>query len=123
VSKLDQFENQACLNLETYRKTGEAMRTPVWFVRDGDVLMVRTVDSSGKVKRARNNASVRVMPCGMQGEPLGEWQAGTASVNDAEAYTRMKDLLIAKYGPEVQRFEDMTHANGGKYTVIQIKVA
>ncbi len=125
MSKLEQFKNQPFLNLETVRKSGQAMPTPVWFIHDGDnnVLLVRTVDGSGKVKRARNNSTVRVMPCGPQGEPLGVWQKGTATVDESEAYARLKDMLIAKYGDEVQRFEDMTHANGGKYTVIKVEVA
>ena len=123
MSKLAQFHNQPFLNLETVRKSGEAMPTPVWFVQDGDALLVRTIESSGKVKRARNNPKVRVMPCGAQGEPLGTWQEGTALVDDSEAYGRMKDMLVAKYGSDVQQFEERVHANGGKYTVIKIVVA
>jgi PPOX class probable F420-dependent enzyme len=62
---LKQFTKQSYLNLETFRKNGEGVRTPVWFWEDGGVLYVRTEDGSGKVKRARRNPQVRVTPCKM----------------------------------------------------------
>jgi PPOX class probable F420-dependent enzyme len=123
MNNLSQFKNQPFLNIETKRKDGTVMPTPVWFVQDGDVLYVRTIDGSGKVKRARNFPAVRVMPCDAQGGALGTWQDGTASVDGAEAYGRVKELLIAKYGADVQQFEDRSHAAGGKYTVIKIALA
>lgn len=70
---LTQFEGQQCINLETYKKTGQPVATPVWFTIDGDRLFVVTRSNTGKVKRLRNNGTVRVMPCGMRGEPKGEW--------------------------------------------------
>ncbi len=48
------------------------MPTLVWFVQDGNVLYVRTIQDSGKVKRARNTLRMRIVPCGRAGEPLGE---------------------------------------------------
>ncbi|MBK8835057.1 MAG: PPOX class F420-dependent oxidoreductase [Anaerolineae bacterium] len=123
MNHLSQFSNQPFLSLETRRKDGTAVPTPVWFVKDGDALFVRTLDGSGKVKRARNFPEVRVMPCDAQGGSLGTWQDGTSSVDGAEAYGRIKDLLITKYGPDVQQFEERTHAAGGKYTVITIVLA
>jgi PPOX class probable F420-dependent enzyme len=123
MNNLAQFKNQLFLNLETRRKDGTAVPTPVWFVQDEEAVFVRTIDGSGKVKRARNFPQVRVMPCDARGGPLGAWQPGTATVDGAEAYGRVKELLIAKYGAEVQAFEDRSHAAGGKYTVIKIVVA
>ena len=49
------FTSQQYLNLETFRKNGAAVKTPVWFVQDGDATFVRTLANSGKVKRIRNN--------------------------------------------------------------------
>jgi hypothetical protein len=50
---LEQFAKQHYLNLETYRKGGQAMRPPVWFVEDGGVLYLRTVKNAGKVNSIR----------------------------------------------------------------------
>jgi len=58
MSGIEQFKDQNYLNLQTYRKNGEAIATPVWFVQDGDKFYVRTIAGSGKVKRIHNNAKV-----------------------------------------------------------------
>ena len=41
--KLKQFEGQSFLNLETFRRNGSGVKTPVWFTQDGQTLYVRTV--------------------------------------------------------------------------------
>ena len=82
--KLEQFANQQVLNLETYRNDGQAMRTPVWFAEDSGVLFLHTVKNSGKVKRIRRTARVRVAPCAMLGTVKGEWIEGEARVLDAD---------------------------------------
>ncbi len=84
MDKLVQFANQQFMNVETFRKNGQGVQTPVWFVQDDRTLYVRTVDGSGKVKRIRNNPRVRVMPCGVRGEPMGEWVEGQARFADAD---------------------------------------
>lgn len=123
-NNLKQFDKQPYLNLETYRKNGTPMLTPVWFVQDGDSLYVRTIANSGKVKRMRNNASVRVMACGQQGEPLGEWVAAQArEITDGMTYEKIGNLIYAKYGEMAKTFEARTLASGQKYTVIKIVVA
>jgi len=82
--RLEQFANQQVLNLETYRKDGQAMRTPVWFAEDSGVLFLHTVKNSGKVKRICRTARVRVAPCDMLGTVKGEWIEGEARVLDAD---------------------------------------
>ena len=55
--------------LTTYRKNGDAVATPVWIAALGDGSAgFTTEDTSGKVKRIRNNASVTVQPCSMRGK-------------------------------------------------------
>lgn len=39
---LARFENQQFMNLETFRKNGEGVKTPVWFVLDNNIIYVRT---------------------------------------------------------------------------------
>jgi PPOX class probable F420-dependent enzyme len=120
---LAQFENQNYLNLETFRKNGVGVKTPVWFVQDGEKLYVRTVGTSGKVKRVRNNGQVNIMPCGQAGELLGTWVQGQArEVSDAETFALVRKLLVAKYGEMVAMFEARTKAGGLEYTNILIEV-
>lgn len=96
--KLAQFANQNYLNMESYRKTGEAIRTPLWFAQDGETLYFYTVAHSFKVKRLKNNPRVRIAPCDMRGNVTGEWvNAATRPLNAAEA-KHADDLLNRKYG-------------------------
>ena len=52
---IGQFANAKYLNLETFRKTGVGVRTPVWFAQEADTFYVYTLPDAGKAKRIRNN--------------------------------------------------------------------
>jgi PPOX class probable F420-dependent enzyme len=95
---LSQFEGKQCINLETYKKTGQPVATPVWFTIDGDRLFVVTRSDTGKVKRLRNNEVVRVMPCGMRGEPKGEWVGAKARFATPEETETALKQRSKKYG-------------------------
>ncbi|MGQ9813738.1 MAG: PPOX class F420-dependent oxidoreductase [Candidatus Roseilinea sp.] len=117
------FDRQKYLNLETYRKNGQAMPTPVWFVQDGDKLYVRTVKNSGKVKRVRNNPRVRVAPCEVRGELKGPWiEAKAKLVDDPVSTRRVVELLNRKYGLMKRLFDVMGGLNRREYDVIEIDV-
>ena len=59
-----------CL-LVTYKRSGEGVRTPVWFGLGDGKLYVRSEADVAKVKRIRNDQRVRVAPCTVRGKPLG----------------------------------------------------
>jgi uncharacterized protein len=119
---LRQFGNQNYLNLETFRKNGQGLKTPVWFVQDGEKFYVRTVSNSGKVKRICNNSQVNVMPCGQVGEPLGTWVPAKArEITDPATAELVRKLLVSKYGDMVAMFEARTKASGLEYTVLLIE--
>ena len=90
------------INLETYRKNGREVRTPVWFVEssssDGSILYVRTSDDTGKYKRIRNNSSVRVAPCDIRGSVKGDWVKGEARITSEEEKLKAFKMLEKKYG-------------------------
>ena len=121
-NKLAQFQKQPYINVETFRKSGQGVPTPVWFVQDGNTLYVRTVDGSGKVKRIRNNSRVRVMPCDVRGGPKGEWVEGQARFAEASESKKVNGLLTRKYGLMKVVFELMSKSQGRKYTVIAINL-
>ena len=95
---LASFANQKYLNLESYRRDGQAVHTPLWFVEDNGVLYFYTVASSYKVKRIRNNPRVRVAACDMRGNLKGEWVDGAARRLDKVEARHADDLLNRKYG-------------------------
>ena len=122
MDKLAQFANQQFINVETFRKNGQGVQTPVWFVEDGGTLYVRTVDTSWKVKRIRNNPRVRVMPCDARGGPRGAWVEGQARFATPAEDKRVGQLLTKKYGLQKLLFETMSKLQGRKYAVFAITV-
>jgi PPOX class probable F420-dependent enzyme len=110
------------LNLETLRKSGEGVKTPVWFVQEGDTLFVRTIANSGKVKRIRNNWLVNIAPCKVDGTLLGDWLPATAREVKDDAIDRKVDhLLDKKYGLMKKRYSFSSALQGRKSTILEIK--
>jgi uncharacterized protein len=95
--RLAQFSGKY-INLETYRKSGQAVSTPVWFVKENNRIIVVTRSETGKVKRLRNNDRVKIMPSGMRGEPRGEWIEGKARFLDKEELVEAIKERNKKYG-------------------------
>ena len=122
MDKLAQFAGQQFINVETFRKNGQGVQTPVWFVEDGGTLYVRTVANSWKVKRIRNNPRVRVMPCDVRGGPKGEWVQGQARFATPDEDKRVGGALTNKYGLQKIMFEMMSKLQGRKYTVLAIQL-
>jgi PPOX class probable F420-dependent enzyme len=96
--KLAQFAGQQYLNLESYRKNGQAVRTPLWFAEGDGALYFYTVADSYKVKRIRNNPRVRVAPCDARGKLKGDWVEATAQQLEGADAQRADELLNRKYG-------------------------
>jgi PPOX class probable F420-dependent enzyme len=97
-SRTSLFADHKYINLETYRKSGEAVATPVWFTIDGDRIFVVTKSQTGKVKRLANNQKIRIMPCGIRGEPKGQWVDGKAAFLTPEELSRALQQRSKKYG-------------------------
>lgn len=99
MKSLDQYSKSKYLNLETFRKSGAGVRTPVWFCQMGDSLYIMTGNDSGKVKRIHNNCSVNIVPCRMDGTPTGSWSSAQARhVVDPEILQKVNRLMDKKYG-------------------------
>jgi PPOX class probable F420-dependent enzyme len=102
----EQFEKQHYLSLETFRKNGQGVATPVWFAVGDGAFYVTTMDNSGKVKRIRREGRVRIAPCDMRGELSGEWvEARARLVSDPNEYRQGKKLLNRKYGLKKSMFD------------------
>lgn len=97
-NKISQFSNQKYINLETYRKNGQPVQTPVWFVLDSGIIYVRTDKNSGKIKRAKKNSHVSITPCNARGHPKGEWVDGEIRMVSTSESERAFLLLEQKYG-------------------------
>jgi hypothetical protein len=89
------------VSLTTFRKSGDAVATPVWIVADGDRLLVTTAPTSGKVKRIRHTVRVELTACDMRGNVTDGAVTVTATAavhNDAETLAAMHAALQRKYG-------------------------
>ena len=97
-NQLEQFLDQKYINLETYKKDGTPVRTPVWFMIDNDIVYVITRESTGKVKRLKNNHDVRIVLCSFKGEPKNDWVKGRAQKITGEEAEKAMKLRKKKYG-------------------------
>ena len=121
VNHLDQFLDQKYINLETYKKDGTSIRTPVWFVIDNNLIYVITRDSTGKVKRLKNNHDVQIVSCSFKGEPKNEWVKGKAEkITGKEADIAIK-LRKKKYGMSA-RLIGLFTSQKGNLVVYSIKI-
>jgi len=96
--KLSLFLDQKYVNLETYKKDGTPVRTPVWFMIDSDIVYVVTREKTGKVKRLKNNQNIRIVPCSFKGKPESEWIKGIAQKVTGEEAEKAIKLRKKKYG-------------------------
>jgi len=115
-----QFVGQRYVALETYRRNGEGVKTPVWFVEHGGKLYVWTVASSWKARRIRNNPKVRIAPCSARGQLKGSWIEGKAKANlaETEANVQVVQMLREKYGLQ---FWLLSHLHGRGRVIIEIE--
>ena len=116
------FAGQKYISLETFKKNGEGVKTPVWFVLHDNAFYVYTEADSWKVKRIRNNARVRVAACSVRGEVKGPWIDGTASFVEGEERIAADKLLDRKYFLKVI-FNVLTKINRHTRAMIKIAVA
>jgi PPOX class probable F420-dependent enzyme len=88
------------LSLETYRKNGTAVATPVWFATaPNGAMYVYSEAGAAKVKRARNNPKGRIAPCDVRGNLRADWEPVTLRIiDDATEAALAQRLLDEKYG-------------------------
>jgi uncharacterized protein len=91
------IHGQKYISLTTFRKTGVAVSTPVWFGEDDNKLYVMTRSDMGKTKRIRNNPQVKVAPCSIRGRVTGPEFAARARILPEAQHQRARQTLNRKY--------------------------
>jgi PPOX class probable F420-dependent enzyme len=118
---IEQFTKKQYLNIETFRKNGEGLKTPVWFVENNGKLFITTMNESGKVKRIRKNKTVKVAPCKVGGEIVGTWEKAEARlIEDIVQIQEIDKLMNKKYGLMKKLFELGGSRNKQKTIAIEI---
>ena len=98
------------LSLTTYRRSGEAVATPVWFaLLDGPRVVVHTEAASGKARRLRAKPACTVAPCDVRGRVHGPEVAARARLldgeQDAEQAASARRALARTYGWQWRAFQ------------------
>jgi PPOX class probable F420-dependent enzyme len=96
--KLSQLSRFRYINIETLKKNGSVVRTPIWFIIYEGIIFFRTDSKSGKVKRIRNNPHVRIAPCDIRGNIKGTWFDGNAKFADTKESSMVFSMIDKKYG-------------------------
>jgi uncharacterized protein len=122
------LQGQKYLNLETFRKNGQGVRTPVWFAGEPEQslpekLYVYSTSDSGKAKRIRNNGRVQVAPCDMRGKLLGKWIEARAEIVTGEEADHGMKLLNKKYFPWRQLLDFFSFFSRNKRVVFLVHPA
>ena len=97
TTAVETLGRQRTVLLETRKRDGTWVGTPVSIVVAGGRAYFRTYDASGKAKRLRNFPDVRVAPSTMRGRPTGPVVTGTARLLDDDEAGRVRGLLATKY--------------------------
>ena len=91
------------VSLITFRKSGEPVRSPVWFARFGDnpnSYGVITETNVGKVKRVRANSRVEVQVCDVKGrvDATAPKFSGVARLVTGEQAVAVRKAIAKQYG-------------------------
>jgi PPOX class probable F420-dependent enzyme len=96
---LEVLDRERYLALATFRRSGAAVETPVWFAAQGGRLYVFTEGTAGKVKRLRANPAIRIAACDVRGRVHAAWLPGRARrIDDPAAVAAAYRALRRKYG-------------------------
>ena len=121
-NNVSQFLNQKYINLETYRRNGQAVRTTVWFVMDAGTIYIRTDMNSGKVKRIKNNPNIRITPSGARGQLKGKWIEGKIKMAGSLELEHANQLLEQKYGIQGRIIRVFNKIRNTRPTVLSIQI-
>jgi hypothetical protein len=99
------FDKTRQILLVTFKRSGEAMPSPINHgVADGKIY-VRTDASTGKVKRINNNPRVVVVPSSLRGKPKGQAVAGMARILPESEHAHAYKVIAANWSLPMKLLE------------------
>ena len=112
-SRFDQFIDQKYLSLETYKRDNTPIQTPVWFVTYKEQFYITTKETTGKVKRLRNNQNARIAVCSMKGDIKSNWvDVGLEKISEESDVEKIVKLRKKKYGFSARLISMFTSQKG-----------
>jgi len=108
--------------LKTFRKSGDAVPTPVWFANENGKLYLITGSTAGKVKRIKNNGRATLTPCNQRGRIIGDGKEveGIAKMLPEAEYVHANSVLLRKYKLVYRLFDVLGFLTRRKSAYIEI---
>ena len=84
MSSFEALQDKRYLNLESFRKSGQGVRTPVWFAAEPGNTSLYVYSTAIPERRSAFDVrgAVRVAPCDIRGKVTGPWIDAQASIVD-----------------------------------------
>lgn len=114
------------VNLETFKRDGNGVKTPVWAAPLDGKLVVMSAGDAFKVKRLRRDPHARVAACDFRGNVRGPWLEGTGRILEGDAdRERAHAALREKYGWKMAMGDFFARISGriGKRAYLEISVS
>lgn len=92
------LEGERFVSVETFRRSGDGIATPVWFAEVDGGFVFGTHGDSGKARRIRVSPGVRFAAANYRGLERSDYRTGTAEILTGEAAQAAHDALADKYG-------------------------
>jgi PPOX class probable F420-dependent enzyme len=93
------LDKEKYMSLTTFRKSGEAVITPMWFAESKGTIYAETGVSAGKLKRIRHTERVTLAACSINGKVTGSVIEGKARlVSEVQEINAASSALSKKYG-------------------------
>ena len=119
------LDQEPYISLETFRRSGKGVETPVWFAIVDGKLYVVTDGTSAKVKRLRATKRIRIAPCNLRGTVTGDWFDGSGRVvKDAALAERAHAALVDRYGWQMWMLDSVSWLFGriGRRAYLELSV-
>ena len=118
----DKISNEKYINLQTQRKNGNLVSTPVWFVIKDNEIFIRSAQKSGKIKRIRNNKNIKIAICDIKGKIKGEIYDAIANFEFTLDYKEINYLFDKKYGIIASLLKIFYKIKKINLTIVSLKV-
>ncbi len=114
-SPMPSLADESYINLETFKKDGSGVKTPVWCAPIDGRIAVFSEGKAYKVKRIQREPRCRVAACDVRGNVRGPWVEGTARIVEDEAWIdRVLVALRKKYGIQFRALDFFATLTGRK---------
>jgi PPOX class probable F420-dependent enzyme len=97
TTPLAELSHHHDMALQTRKRDGSWVTTPVNPLVEDEHVFFRTWDTSGKAKRLRNFTEVRFAPSTARGRPTGAWMRGRATLLEGDEAAHAAALINRRY--------------------------